>query len=126
MIASLNLEPDDLEALRHGGTISAEPRGTLMRYRLRWWRDGRQRSLYIGSDATRAALIRQALHEHQRLHRLEQRIAVHAKQASLLLRTISQRLAPVVHQAGLRFHGRCLRRPRSGHPLTEMIQCNET
>jgi hypothetical protein len=90
-------------------------------YKLRYRCAGRQRACYLGTDAAFAAEIKTALARHQRAHRLNAELRVLAREARRRLRLAKQKLVPDIEQAGFRFHGYAVRRPRSAHPTTTSL-----
>lgn len=109
----LGLSTEEITSIRHQGFISREKRGrgTIV-FKLRFRLDGRQRVKYLGTDAAQAALVQQELEKHQRGRQINQQLRELNRETAKLLRESKHRLEPFVAQAGLRFHGRAIRRPR--------------
>ena len=115
VLIALGLQPDELEALRRQGHVTRERRGTRVIAKLRWRQRGQQRVIYLGSDHRQAAAIHAALNALRWPLRFKQRLKARAAQVSKILRSIKPRLAQVADQAGMHFHGRRLRRRRTGN-----------
>lgn len=69
--------------------------------------------LYLGIDPARATAVEEELRELQREEHINRELRRLTKQATLLLQNCKVRLAETVEEAGFRFHGRDVRRPRA-------------
>lgn len=117
ILARLEIGLTDSEALARQGFVAAEYRsGTGGRrgpyYKLRWRCGGRQRVRYLGRDAEFAEKVRDVLHHHQRRVRTRARLRKLARRARARLRQAKSRLAPLLAERGLYFHGYAIRRRR--------------
>ena len=113
VFAALGLCEEAIAALQHQGYVTSEKRRkTSVVFKLRYRLHGQQRVCYIGTDPLFAATIVQALDVHQRMRQIEATLRTLAAQSRRSLRENKQKLAPLVEQAGWKFHGRDLRRPR--------------
>jgi hypothetical protein len=114
-LASLGLSDADLAAVARQGSVNDERRSEhSVVYKLRYRREGRQRVLYLGSNAEAAERARQAISELQAERRIELAVGRLHREAAQLLREGKQRLAGPLAAAGFRFHGRAIRRLRRG------------
>lgn len=111
-LARLGLTTAELETLRRQGSVSRERRGRRWLYKLRFRVDGRQVSRYVGTDAGKAAEVRQGLHQWQRERHLDLELGHLARQAGRELRRAKQKLDEQMAERGLGFHGLAVRRPR--------------
>jgi hypothetical protein len=112
-LIALRLSASELQALSYQGFVACERRGrTASVYKLRFRINGRQCVRYVGTDPQRAAVIRAALDRLQAPLQLKRQLASHLKAAQACLRNVKPRLTPHAEEAGLRFHGHYLRRPR--------------
>src|SRR5688500_2321395 len=112
-LQALGLGPEHLAALKVNGSIAQERRGRRMIvYKLRYRLSGCQRALYLGTDENLVNLIRGELKDLQASRRRGRELLRLEKKALALLRTSKQRLESQLIQAGFRFHGRAIRRPR--------------
>lgn len=104
---------DDAErlALRSNGFVCSEERSYCQVYKLRFRVAGRQRVRYVGSAAA-ADQIRQELAVWQAGTRAKRALRQAQHEARRAIRQIKPYLAPLVQAAGLKFHGRAIRRPR--------------
>ena len=109
----LALGAAELAELKTQGFVSCERRSAQsLVYKLRFRMDGRQRTRYLGADVARATQVSQYLAQLQALRRANDRLRAVNRLAATQLRAGKQQLEPLVRQAGLRFHGRIIRRPR--------------
>jgi hypothetical protein len=114
-LQALNLDAEELAALSHNGTIHQEQRGrNTIIFKLRYRLAGRQRVKYLGTDQNLVAQIQTELNDLQAVHQRNHELRRLGKQARALLRETKQRLLAPLAQAGLKFHGRAIRRPRIG------------
>ncbi len=104
---------EELAALSQNGTIHQEQRGrdTLI-FKLRYRLAGRQRVKYLGTDPHLVAHIQAELDDLQAVHHRNRQLQQLGAEARALLRETKQRLLAPLAQAGLKFHGRAIRRPR--------------
>jgi hypothetical protein len=72
----------------------------------------RQRVKYLGTDPHLVAQIQAELNDLQAAHRRNRQLRQLGAQARALLRNTKSRLLAPLQQAGLKFHGRAIRRPR--------------
>ena len=108
----LRLTAEELGAVKQQGFVSQERRGGSVIYKLRFRLDRRQRVRYLGTDQVTADRVAQEL-DHLRLpNQLDRKLRDLNWEANRLLRESKRRLEPVVAQAGLKFHGFALRKPR--------------
>lgn len=116
ILADLGLGAAERAALRRQGFVSLEFRGQgQIVFKLRFRLGGRQRVRYVGADADRACRVQQALFRWQQDRRRELALGRLSRDAASLLRDIKRRLEPHLNGAGLRFHGRAIRRPRGSN-----------
>lgn len=114
-IHSLNqLSLDDAErvAVRSNGFIACEQRRYSRVYKLRFRVQGQQRVRYLGIDPAAAELLQKELAVWQAGPRAERALREAERNARQAIREIKSRLEPDVVAAGLKFHGRTIRRPR--------------
>jgi hypothetical protein len=113
-LGELGLGAADLAAVTRRGFVSREirGRGTAV-YKLRFRRDGRQRAYYLGIDAGWVGRVQEALRELQQERQLELALSRLHRDAAKLLRDSKRSLAAPLAAAGIRFHGRAVRRPRT-------------
>lgn len=72
----------------------------------------RQRVKYLGTDPHLVAEIQTELNDLQAIHQRNRQLRQLDAEARVLLRETKQRLLAPLEQAGLKFHGRAIRRPR--------------
>jgi hypothetical protein len=116
-LARLELGAAELAALRRQGFVAREMRGkrtTVFKLRFRF--GGRQRVRYLGTDPEQAERIQRELSELQSGRRADLALGRLHRAAAQMLRDSKQRLEPWMQQAGLRFHGGAIRRPRKQSP----------
>ena len=111
-LARLRLTTAELETLRRQGAVARERRGRRWLYKLRFRVDGRQVTRYVGTDAGKAAEVRQGLREWQVGRHLDLALGRLARQAGRELRRAKQELEKQMAERGLGFHGLAVRRPR--------------
>ena len=109
---ALGLTSEETAALKHQGFITGEPRGGRIIYKLRFRMNGRQRVRYLGNDSRRAGCIEQFVKSLQRGRRIKKELQDLDRKVAKNLSTMKQRLQPFLDQAGLKFHGLAIRRPR--------------
>jgi hypothetical protein len=116
-LARLEFNAAELAALRRQGFVAREIRGKRTSvFKLRFRFGGRQRVRYLGTDADEAERIQNELNELQGGRRADLALGRLSRSAAQLLRDSKLRLEPWVQRAGLRFHGRAIRRPRAPSP----------
>ena len=113
-LQTIGFQAEEIAALKRKGTITQERRGrdTII-FKLRYRMEGRQRVKYLGSDRRVVEQIRAELHDLQAAHRRHRRLRRLETQARTLLQDTKLRLEAPLKQAGLKFHGRAIRRPRN-------------
>lgn len=113
-LQALGLEAKEIASLRRKGTITQERRGrdTII-FKLRFRIAARQRVKYLGTDRHVVEQIRAELNDLQAAHRRSRRLRRLDAQARTLMRDTKLRLENRLEQAGLKFHGRAIRRPRN-------------
>jgi hypothetical protein len=112
------LTPPDLAALARQGFVSEDrlPSGRS-RFKLRFRTDDRkQRVLYIGVDAERAAAVRAELARRQGPTRRQRRLERLTREAVRVLRESKRVVEPLLAGTPWHFHGRAVRR-RRGVPI---------
>ena len=110
----LNLDDEEFAAVRRQGFVSRETRkGRTTVFKLRFRVNGQQRVKFVTTNPVMAAALERELRQLQRSKDKDLTLRSLNREASQLLRQCKTRLAPLVEQAGLRFHGRALRCPRS-------------
>jgi hypothetical protein len=82
-------------------------------FKLRFRHLGRQRVRCLGSDPQRAAAVAAELAILQADWQRQRRRRRLIRQSQQLLKSIKPRLTAAVAAAGLKFHGRTIRRPRT-------------
>jgi hypothetical protein len=113
-LVALGLGDDDLAVLRRNGYVQQDRRradgGGYGRLRFR--KEGRLRTVYLGREPGRLARVRRELRTLQatRTARREQRRAVRRRRE--VVRRAKARLAPVLEQFGFHFHGDLIRKLR--------------
>jgi hypothetical protein len=113
----LGLAPEEIAEVARQGFISHEVRNKSTVYKLRYRRRGRQRVRYLGTDSVRVQAVQRALVNLQRRRKSELELRTLSRQAAELLRDSKRRLEPLLKTAGLRFHGRAIRRPRASSKI---------
>jgi len=114
----LQLSDDERQSLRRQGFVAAERRGpACVVFKLRFRIRGRQTVRYLGTDPERADEVRRALSAWQSRSRASRLLKRAERKSRQLLRSVKPRLIPAVEAAGLRFHGRQIRRPRKSITL---------
>jgi hypothetical protein len=108
----LGLDETGLGALARQGFVSVDRRNERCYHKLRFRRHGCQVIRYIGAEAE-ADIVRKELAALQAERRVHRALALLEKEARRLRRESRRQLTPLVAAAGLKFHGRDLRRPRS-------------
>lgn len=112
-LQALGFDAEELATLRQKGTIHQERRGhNTIIFKLRYRLAGRQRVKYLGTDRRLAEQIQVELMDLQAAHRRNRQLRQLGAQARTLLRNTKSRLLAPLQQAGLKFHGRAIRRPR--------------
>ncbi len=121
-LAALGLTDSELAALRAQGFVSCDPRPNKKpAFKLRFRYRGRQRVVYIGTDAARGDAIQAGLAQwqHRRRNALECSHIVRA--AGETLRAIKKQLVGHLAAAGYRFHGREIRMRRNQETTTNHL-----
>ena len=110
---ALGCSTAEIAALKRQGFLSHERRamGAAI-YKLRFRFAGRQQVRYVGTDRSASEIVRHALQILQHGRRARRQIRMACAAAAWALRRAKRQLAPLVEQAGLKFHGRAIRRPR--------------
>ena len=110
----LSLSAEETAAVRRQGFVSREIRkGRITVFKLRFRVNGQQRVKFVSTDPVVAAALEGELGLLRRSKDKDLALRSLNREASQLLRQCKSRLAPLVGQAGLRFHGLALRCPRS-------------
>jgi hypothetical protein len=113
LLAKLGLTLDELAALRRQGAVSREPRGrNCVVFKFRFRLAGRQRVMYLGTDAEQAEAVERELAEWQHSRHQSLEFARAHRTVARALRASKSRLEPLLEQAGYHFHGRAVRRRR--------------
>jgi hypothetical protein len=109
----LGLIEVEIAGLARQGFVRSEERdGGVRVFKLRFRAEGRQRVKFLGRDAGQAAAIERALAELQATRRNELKLRRLNREAAKVLRESKRVLVPLVTQAGFRFHGLEIRKPR--------------
>ena len=114
-LCALGLENADLQLLRRQGYLEFDRRsagGSAGCWRLRFRREGRLRTVYVGTDDQRLDRVRRELAAIQFAHRQHHQQAQMLRLAKQLLKRAKAQAAPMARQVGFHFHGRVLRRNR--------------
>jgi hypothetical protein len=112
-LQDLNLSPEQRESLSRQGFVASEFRGSRGPFfKLRFRCGGRQIVRYLGTDPATANRVQQEVRALQHEHRLTNELARLTRQARRLLRETKIALQPYVFEAGYRFHGFEIRKPR--------------
>lgn len=110
----LSIGPAEQHALKQQGFVAAEYRkGRGPYFKLRYRVNGRQRVVYLGTDARLADEIRRELAQLQADRRGYRKLACLTEEAYDVLRNSKQRLEVELSRLGLKFHGHAIRRSRS-------------
>ena len=113
-LQTLGFQAEEIAALRQKGTITQERRGRdTVIFKLRYRIAARQHVKYLGTNRRFVEQIRAELNDLQAAHRRSRRLQRLDAQARTLLRDTKLRLEVPLEQAGLKFHGRAIRRPRN-------------
>jgi hypothetical protein len=116
-LARLSLSSEQLDALRTQGFVHVQRRaGGKSCFKLRFRFRGKQLVRYLGNDPLRAEQIRDALAQHQIVHRKLRRLARDTQQANRMVREAKKKLLPYVERLGYKFHGFDLRMQRGAEP----------
>jgi hypothetical protein len=109
---ALRLNSDDLFFLSRQGFVSQESRrNRTFFFKLRFRRNGRQVTRYIGNSEV-AADVRRELDRLQFEARMCRRLIAYGKEARRTLRNSKRELEPLLKAHGLKFHGRAIRKSR--------------
>jgi hypothetical protein len=111
-LAKLNLTDAQLAALRRQGFVNPERRNGRTVYKLRLRVEGVQIVRFLGTNRQRAESLAAELRHWQSGRRRQLEAGQLRKTLRALLRRQKRQLTPLVEQAGFRFHGRHVRRPR--------------
>jgi hypothetical protein len=115
LLANLGLIPVELAALRRQGFVNREPRGRGSAvFKLRFRLAGRQRVVYLGTDAEQAEGVERELAEWQQSRRQSLEFARAHRRVGKFLRAAKARLAPLLEREGYHYHGQAVRRSRDG------------
>jgi hypothetical protein len=118
-LAKLNLTNAQLAALRRQGFVNQERRNGRTVYKLRL-RVGRVQIVrFLGTDRKLAESLPAELRHWQSGRRLQLEAGRLRKTLRALLRRQKRQLTSLVEQAGYRFHGRQVRRPRKPRPRVD-------
>ena len=113
-LQALGFQAAEIAALRQNGTITAERRGRdTAIFKLRYRLAARQHVKYLGTDRRWIEQIRTELSDLQAAPRRSRRLRQLDAQARALLRATKRQLEAPLQQAGLKFHGRVIRRARN-------------
>jgi len=108
------LTTDEMAALSQQGFVSRElRRNGRYYYKLRFRRNGKQRVCYLGRSPPFVEGVQRELQALQSARKADQELARLTHSARRALRLAKQRLAPLLVQAGFRFHGFAVRRRRT-------------
>jgi len=114
----LGLTPEELDSLRRQGFVASERRGpACIVFKLRFRMGGRQVVRYLGTDRDWADTVRRALSAWQSPQHAQRLLRQTERDSRRLLRSVKLRLIQAVEAAGLKFHGRQIRRPRQSMAL---------
>ena len=114
LLERIGLNDEEIAALRQKGTITQERRGRdTVIFKLRYRIAARQHVKYLGTNRRFVEQIRAELNDLQAAHRRHRRLRRLETQARTLLQDTKLRLEAPLKQAGLKFHGRAIRRPRN-------------
>lgn len=111
---ALGFHAAEIAALKQNGIITAERRGRdTVIFKLRYRLAARQHVKYLGTDRRWVEQIRTELSDLQAAPRRSRRLRQLDAQARALLRATKLQLEAPLQQAGLKFHGRVIRRARN-------------
>jgi len=111
----LDLSPGDLCALQRQGSVAREMRRSGdCYYKLRFRRGSRQIVIGLGKDLSLADAIRRDLAQLQAERQMEREQRRLVRAARGLLRCAKDRLESALQAAGYHYHGREIRRRRTG------------
>ena len=112
-LARLALSDEQRQALRQGGFVALERRGSgKLVVKLRFRCGGRQHVRYLGAAAEVAERARRELDRFQAARRWARELQKQVRAARLALRAAKTRSAPLLQQLGLAYHGFEVRRRR--------------
>jgi len=118
ILDQLGLTPEECDSLRRQGFVAAERRGpACVVFKLRFRMRGRQVVRYLGTDPEWADTVRRALSAWQSPQHAQRLLRRTERDSRRLLRSVKPRLIQAVEAAGLKFHGRQIRRPRQSMAL---------
>jgi hypothetical protein len=113
ILQALPIGSAERRALEQQGFVAAEYRdGKGPYFKLKFRVAGRQRVLYLGADATFVDRIRRELAQLQAARRADRKLARLTKEAHGVVRRSKQQLEMHLRRAGLKFHGRAIRRSK--------------
>ena len=115
MLHELSLDPEEFATLRQQGFVSCERRCGRTYFRLRFrMPSGLQRTRYLGCDPGTAARVEDELAELQAARHVELELGKLTREANRRVRSIKEKLASRLEEAGYHFHGMAIRQQR-GH-----------
>jgi hypothetical protein len=113
-LTALGLEEVDLAALRRNGYLQYDRRladGSGY-WRMRFRKEGRLRTIYLGREPGVVAGVRRELSNLQAKRTAKRQQAQAVRQGREVLRRAKARLTPVLEQFGYHFHGIAIRKLR--------------
>jgi hypothetical protein len=114
LLATLRLNAEQIVALAKQGSVCAEVRSNgRVYYKLRFRWDGRQQVRYLGNVPEFIEQVKAEMERLQQRTRLRRELRQLTRAARQKLRASKSRLGPLLGDAGFRFHGLAVRRPRS-------------
>jgi hypothetical protein len=112
-LAGLGLAEGEFNTLSKQGFVSVERRGNARIHKLRFRYGGRQRVVYLGTNARQAFAVEAELALMQRGVRAQRRGAALHRHSATRLREIKTALQPLLEERGFYFHGRAVRKRRT-------------
>jgi hypothetical protein len=113
-LQALGFHTEAIAALRQNGTITSERRGrNTVIFKLRYRLAARQHVKYLGTYQRLVEQIHTELGDLQAARRRSRRLRRLDGEARALLRAAKLQLEAPLEQAGLKFHGRAIRRLRN-------------
>jgi hypothetical protein len=112
-LARLELNAEEIAALKKQGYIDSRRRGGRVYSRLRFRREETLHAIYIGCDAQRVVDIKAELEQLQSSHHQRHELKRAVRQGKTTLQAVKRRLRPTMCLLGVHFHGNTLRKSRA-------------
>ena len=118
-LAKLGLSAAEIGGLKKQAYVDSRRRGGSVYSRLRYRRDGKLQTIYIGCDAQRVASIKAELEQLQSGHRRQRELKRVVRRGKRTLQAVKRQLRPTLSVLGLHFHGSQIRRFRTTKRKTQ-------